>query len=1482
MAGKGDIVEQALKLIAGGSDDAAKAAVRSAAESVPTHLRPGFTVQAAPGADEETRQLVDYLSQRDPNLAFDPQSLAERREDLGTTVPGFHGSPRDIQKFTNTYSSPEGYWGGHHYFTTSPVDASVNYATPEGADLFRRMEGSIERTLDNYHPVDLLNWYDEKYGSSRGVDPMNPKLVKEYADDIARQELGITNEGAVYPVNLRMKNPVKIDSPDQTFWGYDTQYDEAGDIVSEGGPAADLIQATRDAMADYGVSDRYADNLMGKLYERIIDYGGIDAKSYNDILRGSHIDGYDEEGNLVGMGQIMADAFRRMGHDSIDMPTDVFAGGLGRVGMAGTGGDTRHYIIFDPKNIRSRFGAYDPFKASSERISDAQGGAIEGDDDIDEAVRIAKGGGGGFTKLVRSLFGPSEKEGLEALTKAGSGYKGVPGKPDTVKIPLVGEVEAKPLPPLERAAEGYMERLGRPGEHLIDVFQPLDEDFARRVAGAYGEMKHAPTDPEVKRAYDALAQETLDQLEAAKRAGIDFSFIRGEDPYKASPGMGYADLAERGHLYVFPTDQGFGSDVAFDPANNPLLKRIGPLGDLENATVNDAFRIVHDLFGHYGPGNPFFRAPGEERAFKLHSRMYSPEARPAMASETRGQNSWLNFGPYGSYNRGANAAETIYADQKTGIMPPWTYEKAGGGAVEDALRIAKDVGGSTFVMMEDAKGNKYDAQGKIIPPQNPGPQPARSDLTPEQVGRQAAQDPATYDALMERYAVPDRDIAEYEALRTTVSQQPQAIQQMTHVGDRPRREMKINMPLFGGEYSMGTAPYDVAENMQGVAQTAYDFKTMPAYFFPATAPFALGADVLESRMANDPLGLALNLAFTPQGASAAKSALDLVRRNPKAVAAAVGAGSYLSPDEAQAGPERWFSKLFRAAETLPMEKMTGEQALAMLRKSAPQEEIKWTGLEGFASENPVTTKQALLDFIKRNQVQTQDVVLGGKNPSRLQDIMVQDIPKDISDKYMPQINELMQKKVRANLEAKGIKQSLAGDPTMPSHLQDPRYLGLLQDVLNYNGEIEKLSNAMRQEYADSIGGLSQPLRYGPGTRYEQYNTLGGEDYRETLVTLPAGDVYEYQVFGAFPRSFATKAEAEDYIRKLNAMKNDPDFSSLAAELEKYPPSIDKVLGSKQVRYKSGHWDQIPDIVGHIRTQMLTANPPGANRPLRLFNVDEAQSDWGKAGRDKGFVTAEDKASFPMLVKQYDELAKQRRDLERLIGNGDDTTPEIAAATKRAIEINRQMMALSDKMSSIRSGGVPAAPYVTSTQNWTDLSIKKALDQAIDSGADYFTFTPGEVQAKRYSLRNEVQGLAYDPEEKTLSFYPKDGRGWQDVEDAVPPEDLKKYIGEEAAKKLLAQEPNALSGNQILEGIDLEFGGEGMIDYYNNIYKKRVEKVVKDLTGKKVQWEVLPAETSEGIVPRLGFRIDDDLKEAKFPTFASGGIVNKALELTRDY
>jgi hypothetical protein len=69
-----------------------------------------------------------------------------------------------------------------------------------------------------------------------------------------------------------------------------------------------------------------------------------------------------------------------------------------------------------------------------------------------------------------------------------------------------------------------------------------------------------------------------------------------------------------------------------------------------------------------------FRAMGEENAYQSHAGMYSPLARRALASETRGQNSWLNYGPYGESNRTASIGDTVFADQKTGLMPRYASE----------------------------------------------------------------------------------------------------------------------------------------------------------------------------------------------------------------------------------------------------------------------------------------------------------------------------------------------------------------------------------------------------------------------------------------------------------------------------------------------------------------------------------------------------------------------------------------------------------------------------------------------------------------------------------------------------------------------------------------------------------------------------------------------------------------------------------------
>lgn len=259
-----------------------------------------------------------------------------------------------------------------------------------------------------------------------------------------------------------------------------------------------------------------------------------------------------------------------------------------------------------------------------------------------------------------------------------SNYSGPTGKPSSVGMPDGARYDAKPISAIEQAARDYMQSVGIDAR-AFDEYPEFSEERGRLIAAAYDMMPNDPSNSLVKRSYDAMIDETMGQYKALKDSGIEFNFLREgmSDPYAASPALGYQDLVENGRLFVYPTDFGFGTNAAFDPSTNPLLKSVGRVGDKDNAVANDAFRAVHDAFGHFGGGNPFFRRQGEERAFLEHSRMYSPEARGAMTSETRGQNSWVNSGPYGMANRTASGGNTVFADQKAGLMPSWTSDVSG-------------------------------------------------------------------------------------------------------------------------------------------------------------------------------------------------------------------------------------------------------------------------------------------------------------------------------------------------------------------------------------------------------------------------------------------------------------------------------------------------------------------------------------------------------------------------------------------------------------------------------------------------------------------------------------------------------------------------------------------------------------------------------------------------------------------------------------
>jgi hypothetical protein len=256
----------------------------------------------------------------------------------------------------------------------------------------------------------------------------------------------------------------------------------------------------------------------------------------------------------------------------------------------------------------------------------------------------------------------------------------------------LGKADLKHNQKIRDIADAYAKENGITVKHDIPRVD-VSPEFAGRLAQAFHEMKHDPSHPDTQKAYSSLIDETTKQLHHLQRHGLKFSKIQNgqENPYKAGSKELFRDIDENNHIWYFPTESGFGTETS-GGSDHPLLK---PVKDLHGNEMpaNDAFRIVHDVFGHAKEKHGF-GPKGEENAWRHHAQMFSPLAVKALTSETRGQNSWVNFGPHAENNR-KNPANTIYADQKAGLLPDWT--------LDHPEKVGKSMGRSLL-----AKGQKGD------------------------------------------------------------------------------------------------------------------------------------------------------------------------------------------------------------------------------------------------------------------------------------------------------------------------------------------------------------------------------------------------------------------------------------------------------------------------------------------------------------------------------------------------------------------------------------------------------------------------------------------------------------------------------------------------------------------------------------------------------------------------------------------------------
>lgn len=188
---------------------------------------------------------------------------------------------------------------------------------------------------------------------------------------------------------------------------------------------------------------------------------------------------------------------------------------------------------------------------------------------------------------------------------------------------------------LERHAHAYSNSIGLSRPTDIDYSKvKVDTPTAKSIARAYDALPKR--DPEASPAFAQMAKEIEQQYAyLTGPMGIKVDVTR-EDPYATVQEMQH-DVTQNHHISVLSTAL---------TGHHPYF----------TDEQNDHFRAVHDTFGHAATGRGFDRH-GEEAAWLSHSLMFSPLARRAMTTETRGQNSVLTQERHG------------FPEQKVALLP---------------------------------------------------------------------------------------------------------------------------------------------------------------------------------------------------------------------------------------------------------------------------------------------------------------------------------------------------------------------------------------------------------------------------------------------------------------------------------------------------------------------------------------------------------------------------------------------------------------------------------------------------------------------------------------------------------------------------------------------------------------------------------------------------------------------------------------------
>lgn len=327
--------------------------------------------------------------------------------------------------------------------------------------------------------------------------------------------------------------------------------------------------------------------------------------------------------------------------------------------------------------------------------------------------------------------------------------------------------------------------------------------------------------------------------------------------------------------------------------------------------------------------------------------------------------------------------------------------------------------------------------------------------------------------------------------------------------------------------------------------------------------------------------------------------------------------------------------------------------------------------------------------------------------------------------------------------------------------------------------------------------------------------------------------------------------------------------------------------ARLINFNESH-HEVPNALAHLRMK----DRVGGNGE-KMLHVDEIQSDWAQKGRDKGFGPNPEKVAQletetqklnegkrdlkqariaaidlyrETLVKEMKELAAKNPNMSELEKAADEVSanswkyttddnlmgqvyqleriyqnmaPELKSVFEPYIDhmrgLNKTVRSQETKVNRLKhevNNPIPEGPYVKKTEQWVDLALKRALNEAAKGDYNKVAFTQGIDQADRYGLHKQLKRITFLPEGEgkwMIGSELPNGDTFSRASGVMDEKQIAEMFGKDIADKVKAGEFSGKEGNtSYIEGDDLRAGGKGMFKFYDEIVPKRTRELLKKL------------------------------------------------------